>query len=235
MLGGEQAHMTYVDPPYNVDYKQPVLNGRKIVNDNLGSQFPDFLSQVCRNLLAVTRGAIYISMSSSEIDTLKRAFVETGGHWSTFIIWAKNTFTLGRSDYQRQYEPMLYGWREGGEHYWCGARDQGDVWFVNKPLANDLHPTQKPVDLITRAILNSSKRDQKVLDIFAGSGSTLIACEQTGRHARIIELDPIYVDTAVRRWQAFTGRDATLEATGQRFEEVAAERIALVPAEVKSP
>jgi len=115
---------------------------------------------------------------------------------------------------------MLYGWREGGEHYWCGARDQGDVWLVNKPLANDLHPTQKPVELITRAITNSSRRGQTVLDSFGGSGSTLIACEQTERSARVIELDPIYVDTAVRRWQEFTGRAARND-DARSFEEVA--------------
>ena len=175
----------------------------------------------------MTRGAVYICMSSSEIDTLRRVFTEAGGHWSTFLIWAKNTFTLGRSDYQRQYEPILYGWREGGEHYWCGARDQGDVWQVNKPLVNDLHPTQKPVELIERAINNSSKGGDIVLDPFGGSGSTLIACEKTGRRARLIELEPGYVDTTVTRWQEFTGREAILEEDGRTFSEVAAERTAV--------
>lgn len=172
----------------------------------------------------VTRGAIYVSMSSSEIDTLKRAFVNAGGHWSTFLIWAKNTFTLGRSDYQRQYEPILYGWRQGIEHYWCGARDQGDVWFISKNPANDLHPTQEPVELIERAISNSSKGGDLVLDTFCGSGSTLIACEKTGRHARLIEIDPKYVDTVVTRWQEFTGRNAVLEEDVRTFNEVAASR-----------
>ena len=106
------------------------------------------------------------------------------------MIWAKHTFTLGRADYQRQYEPILYGWREGHDHYWCGARDQGDVWFVDKPARNDLHPTMKPVALVERAIRNSSKSRDIVLDPFGGSGSTLIACEKTGRQARLVELDP---------------------------------------------
>jgi hypothetical protein len=135
VLGGELADMVFTDPPYNVGYRQPSVRsgraGRKIANDNLGAAFEQFLSDACLNLLEVSAGAIYICMSSSEIDTLRRVFTEAGGHWSTFVIWAKNTFTLGRSDYQRQYEPILYGWREGGEHYWCGARDQGDVWNVN--------------------------------------------------------------------------------------------------------
>ncbi len=96
-------------------------------------------------------------MSSSELDTLQQAFRDAGGKWSTFIIWAKNTFTLGRSHYQRQYEPILYCWGEGNDHFWCGARDQGDVWFFNKPVKNDLHLTMKPVELVECAVRNSSK------------------------------------------------------------------------------
>jgi hypothetical protein len=111
VLAGGLADMTFCDPPYNVDYRQPATRlgraGRRIVNDNLGLGFEEFLLQGCRRLLDVTKGSIYICMSSSEIDTLKRAFIQAGGHWSTFVIWAKNTFTLGRSDYQRQYEPLL--------------------------------------------------------------------------------------------------------------------------------
>jgi DNA modification methylase len=228
VLANGLAGMVFTDPPYNVNYSQPSATreraGRKIANDNLGLAFEPFLSQACRNLMKMTQGAIYISMSSSEIDTLKRAFVEAGGHWSTFLIWAKNTFTLGRSDYQRQYEPILYGWREGGSHYWCGARDQGDLWLMNKPVANDLHPTQKPVELIERAISNSSKPSDIVLDPFAGSGSTLISCEHTGRQARLIEIDPKYVDTAVMRWQEFTGRTAILDGDGQTFAEIGQHR-----------
>ena len=119
-------------------------------------------------------------MSSSELHTLQRAFAAAGGRWSTFVIWAKHPFTLGRADYQRQYEPILYGWRDGSDHYWCGARDQGDVWFFDRPAKNDLHPTMKPVALVERAIRNSSKSRDIVLDVFGGSGSTLIAAEKTG-------------------------------------------------------
>jgi DNA modification methylase len=151
-------------------------------------------------------------MSSSELHTLHRAFTESGGHWSTFVIWAKNTFTMGRSDYQRQYEPILYGWKEGTGHFWCGARDQGDVWLVKKPVSNDLHPTMKPVELVERAVRNSSKSRDTVLDPFGGSGSTLIACERSARHARLIELEPKYCDVIVRRFQEYAGKAATLEA-----------------------
>ena len=163
------------------------------------------LCNSCINILTVTKGAVYMCMSSSELDTLQTAFREAGGNWSTFVIWAKNTFTLGRSDYQRQYEPILYGWKQGADHYWCGARDQGDVWFVDKPARNDLHPTMKPVELVERAIRNSSKGREIVLDPFGGSGTTMIAGEGTGRGARLIELDPSYVDVIVERWQIDRG------------------------------
>jgi DNA modification methylase len=224
VLAGGRADMTFTDPPYGVDYVGKTKKKLKLQNDNLGSNFETFLRDACANLLAVTKGAVYICMSSSELDTLQKAFTAAGGHWSTFIIWAKNTFTLGRSDYQRQYEPILYGWEEGSAHYWCGARDQGDVWFIHRPHVNDLHPTMKPVELIERAIVNSSQSRGTVLDPFGGSGSTLIGCEKTGRQARLIELDPRYADTAVVRWQEFTGAAAVLGGDGRRFREIAEER-----------
>src|SRR5512145_2808807 len=127
-------------------------------------------------MLSVTKGALYICMASAELHRLQLAFQRAGGHWSTFIIWAKNHFTLGRADYQRQYEPILYGWKAGSDHFWCGARDQGDVWFIDRPAANDLHPTMKPVELVVRAIRNSSKSRDTILDPFGGAGSTIMAC-----------------------------------------------------------
>jgi DNA modification methylase len=232
VLAGGLADMVATDPPYNVNYGATMkdkLRGkkRKIANDNLGDGFEQFLRDVCMNLLAVTKGAIYICMSSSELHTLYRAFTEAGGHWSTFVIWAKNTFTMGRSDYQRQYEPILYGWKEGSDHYWCGARDQGDVWLVKKPVSNDLHPTMKPVELVERAIRNSSKTRDTVLDPFGGSGSTMIACEKAGRQARLIELEPRYCDVIVRRWEEFSGKQAVLEGDGRSFADLAAERLGI--------
>ena len=226
VLSGRRAEMTFTDPPYGVDYVGKTKQHLKLQNDHRGSHFEILLCDACANLLAVTEGAVYICMSSSELDTLKKAFTTAGGHWSTFIIWAKNTFTLGRSDYQRQYEPILYGWGEGRGHYWCGARDQGDVWCIDRPQVNDLHPTMKPVGLVERAIGNSSRSGETVLDPFGGSGSTLIGCEKTGRGARMIELDPRYVDTAVVRWQDFTGAEAVLEGDGRSFREIGEERLA---------
>jgi DNA modification methylase len=221
--------MTWTDPPYNVDYAnspKDKLRGkhRPILNDDLGSGFEAFLLDACTNILSVTKGAAYVCMSSSELHTLQRAFATAGGKWSTFVIWAKNTFTLGRADYQRQYEPILYGWKEGGDHYWCGARDQGDVWFVDKPVRNDLHPTMKPVALVERAVRNSSKSRDIVLDPFGRSGSTLIACEKAGRQARLIELDPKYVDVIIHRFQDYAGKTAVLDGDGRSYEEIAASR-----------
>jgi DNA modification methylase len=226
VLEGFPANMVFCDPPYSVSYTGKTSRKLTIQNDDLGSGFYDLLRGACANILEVTKGAIYICMSSSELHTLFRAFTEAGGHWSTFIIWAKNNFTLGRSDYQRQYEPILYGWRDGTPHYWCGDRDQGDVWFVDKPAVNDLHPTMKPVELVQKAVRNSSKGSGLVFDPFGGSGSTLIACETTGRQARLIELDPRYVDVIVKRWQDYTGRKAVLEGDGREFEQIATERCA---------
>jgi DNA modification methylase len=229
LMDGHLADMSFCDAPYNVDYANAAKNkslakDRRILNDALGKEFYQFLYDTCVNLLMVTKGACYMSMSSSELDTLQRAFKDAGGKWSTFIIWAKNTFTLGRADYQRQYEPILYGWKDGAEHYWCGARNQGDVWFIDKPRVNDLHPTMKPIELVERAICNSSKSRDIVLDLFGGSGTTLIAAERTGRSARLMELDPKYVDVIVQRWQQLTGREAICAENQEPFGKLALDR-----------
>jgi DNA modification methylase len=225
LLGESQVDMIWQDPPYNVDYANSAkdkLRGknRAIMNDNLGDAFGGFLLAALAPAVTRCDGAIYIAMSSSELDALQTAFRAAGGKWSTFIIWAKNTFTLGRSDYQRQYEPILYGWRDGAKHHWCGDRNQSDVWNVKKPQKNDLHPTMKPVELVERAIRNSSRPGDTVLDCFGGSGSTLIAAEKAGRHARLMELDPKYVDVIVKRWQDWTGKQATREGDDATFDDL---------------
>jgi DNA modification methylase len=224
LLGDNASHLVFTDPPYACSYIGKSARQLRIQNDNLGDGFGRLLRQACEQLLKFNQGAVYICMSSAELDTLKREFQAAGGHWSTFVIWAKNTFTLGRSDYQRQYEPLLYGWREGGRHYWCGARNEGDVWFVDKPLRNDVHPTMKPVELVERALCNSSRAGDTVLDPFAGSGSTLIACEKTRRSARLMEIDPVYCDVIVRRWQQYSGERATHVADGRTFDAVPGQR-----------
>jgi len=219
LMAGETADMVFTDPPYNVDYANTAKDkmrgtDRPILNDNLGAGFHDFLLAALTPTLAHCRGGIYVAMSSSELDVLQSAFRTAGGKWSTFIIWAKHTFTLGHADYQRQFEPILYGWPAEGTRHWCGARDQGDVWNIKKPHKNDLHPTMKPVELVERAVRNSSRPGDIVLDSFGGSGTTMIASEKSDRKARLIELDPKYVDVIVRRWQDFAGAQATRQSDG---------------------
>jgi DNA modification methylase len=221
LLVGDPVDMVFSDLPYNVNYANSAkdkMRGthRPILNDNLGDQFGAFLEASLVPMLQRCQGAVYIAMSSSELDTLQTAFRAAGGKWSTFIIWAKNTFTLGRADYQRQYEPILYGWPEGKQRHWCGDRDQGDVWHIKKPAKNDLHPTMKPVELVERCIRNSTKPGQTVMDPFGGSGTTLIAAEKSGRVARLMELDPKYVDVIVRRWEDWTGAKAICEAAAPK-------------------
>ncbi len=228
VLDGEPVDMVFTDPPYNVNYANSAKDkmrgkDRAILNDNLGDGFYDFLLAALTPTVRHCRGGIYVAMSSSELDVLQAAFRAAGGKWSTFIIWAKNTFTLGRADYQRQYEPILYGWPEGAQRHWCGDRDQGDVWNIKKPQKNDLHPTMKPVELVERAIRNSSRPGNVVLDPFGGSGTTLIAAEKSGRLARLIELDPKYADVIVRRWQDWTGKKATRKADGVAFDQAASD------------
>jgi DNA modification methylase len=225
LLQDQQVDMIFMDPPYNVDYANTSEDrqrgkSRAILNDNLGRGFEAFLTAALTPAVARCEGAIYIAMSSSELDALQSAFRAAGGKWSTFIIWAKNTFTLGRADYQRQYEPILYGWREGATRHWCGDRDQSDVWHIKKPHKNDLHPTMKPVELVERALRNSSRPGATVLDCFGGSGTTLIAAEKTGRCARLMELDPKYADVIVRRWQDWTDQQASRESDGAAFDEL---------------
>lgn len=221
VLGDKMADIAVCDPPYNVDYgASQERDDRKILGDDQGEKYELFLFDICSHILANTKGAIYICSSSSELATLQKVFEEAGGRWSTFIIWAKNHFTLGRSDYQRQYEPILYGWRDGNERGWHGGRNQSDLWSYDKPAHNSLHPTMKPVELMERAIINSSRPGDIVLDPFSGSGSTLIACERTGRICRTIELDPAFVDVTIKRWQVYTGRDAILSSSGKTFSEI---------------
>jgi DNA modification methylase len=224
VLEASTSDMIFTDLPFNAAYEGKTSRRMTIPNDNLGDQFPAFLSAACRAMLAVNSGAIYICMSSRELHNLFKAFCEAGGHWSTYIIWAKSHFTLGHSDYQRQFEPILYGWREGSRHQWCGDRDQGDVWFIDKPCANRDHPTMKPVELVERALRNSSRTGDLVLDPFGGAGSTLLAAARTGRRARVVEIDPKYADVIIRRFEKYSGHQARLDPGGQSFAEVSEQR-----------
>lgn len=216
LLAGRPASMAVTDPPYNVGYgRHGGAGGRRrrtIANDALSPEgWEEFARSWTRPLVDGVDGAIYVFMSSREWPTVCRLLDEAGAHWSDTIIWAKDRFVIGRADYQRQYEPIWFGWRRGAKRHWCGDRDQGDIWSVPRPGASDLHPTMKPVALLERAIANSSTHGGRVLDFFLGSGSTLIACERLGRRCLGLELEPRYVQVAIERWQEYTGRSAVLE------------------------
>ena len=213
-LGGTRADLLFTDPPYNVAYgthggQAQDATARRLIND---AQPPEEWERFCwRWAMAVTantNGAMYICMSSKEWPLVARLLAEAGAHWSDTIIWAKDRFTLGRADYQRQYEPIWYGWPDGTQRHWDGGRDQGDVWTIPRPSASPLHPTQKPLALVERALTNSSRPGDRVLDPFCGAGTTLIACERTGRRGIGIEIDPRYVAATIARWEAFTGEKA---------------------------
>jgi DNA modification methylase len=211
LLGGAKAAMAFTDPPYNVSLgdhggQQRGTRRRRIANDSMDPiSWEVFVRAWSRTLLSSVDGAIYVCMSSKELALVSRVLAEEGGHWSDTIIWHKDRFVLGRADYQRAYEPIWFGWCVGASHHWCGDRDQDDVWEIDRPSDAPLHPTMKPLPLMERAIANSSQPGDWVLDLFAGSGSTLIACERTGRRCVALELDPRYADVILARWERFSG------------------------------
>jgi DNA modification methylase len=214
LLGENKAGMAFTDPPYGVSLgdhggQQRGSRRRRIANDALPpEEWETFVRAWGQNLLTHVDGGLYICMSSKELPTVSRTLAEAGAHWSDTIIWTKDRFVLGRADYQRQYEPIWYGWREGASHHWCGDRDQGDVWTIPRPSESELHPTMKPLALVERAIENSSRPGDIVLDLFLGSGTTLIAAERTGRVCYGMEIDPHYCQVAIARWEAFSGEKA---------------------------
>ena len=213
-LGGQPADMVFTDPPYNVSYgahggKAADRPARRLCNDALPeAEWERFCRAWAAALTANVAGALYICMSGREWPLVARVLAEAGAHWSDTIIWAKDRFTLGRADYQRQYEPIWYGWPAGRQRHWAGGRDLGDVWPIPRPAASPLHPTQKPLALVERAIAHSSPPGATVLDPFCGAGTTLIACERTGRRGVGVEIDPRYVAATIARWEAFTGAAA---------------------------
>ena len=212
VLGGENPHMTLTDPPYNVNYgsqNNSKYKKRQILNDSLNAQqWSDFTDAYMTEALNRSQGDIYIFMSCAEWPTINASFNKLGGHWSSTIIWAKNRFVMSRGNYHRRFEPILYGWKKGRKSSYHGGRSQNDLWEFSRPNSSMEHPTMKPVSILRKAILNSSLSRDIVLDPFGGSGSTLIACEQTGRRCRMIELDPKYCDIIIKRWEQYTGKKA---------------------------
>ena len=212
LRAGQKADMVFTDPPYGVDYKG--------INNDSRDGLEDLLREVFANYIATSKSgaSIYCFHSDRCADVFHKVFREFF-HFSSMIIWAKNSLTLSQTDYQSQHEPCLYGWMDNGKHSWYSDRKQTSVWRFDKERVVG-HTTPKPVGLVEKAIVNSSKGGDVILDLFGGSGSTLIASEKVGRHARIMELDPKYIDVIIKRWQEFTGKTAYHEVTGEAFAEV---------------
>ena len=201
---GALMDMIFTDPPYNVDYEGQ--DGMKIQNDKQSDEdFYNFLLSAFKNMYDSLKpgGPIYVCHADSEGVNFRNAFKNAGFKLAECLIWVKNSLVLGRQDYHWRHEPILYGWKEGSSHYFINDRSQDTVWEYNKPKVNDLHPTMKPLELVGRAIKNSSKNGDKVLDLFGGSGSTMIAAEQIGRVAYLMELDEKYTDVIVKRMIRF--------------------------------
>lgn len=191
------------------------------------AEFRLFLEAAFRSCrTAVKPGApLYVCHSSSWQREFQNALKSAGFEVRCQVIWAKNTFAWGFGRYKFQHEPLFYAHVAGQKDPWYGDKSQSTLWQENKPAANRIHPTAKPVELIERALLNSSKAGDLVADLFGGSGSTLIACERRNRKSRLMEIDPRYADCIVRRWQEYTGNRAVLEGDGRAFEEIALERL----------
>lgn len=211
LMGGALADICWTDPPWNVNYTGKTKAKLKIANDNLGSAFPAFCTDFSEQIVRVLKpgGLVYLAMSTSEWAVIDTTLKASGLKWSTTIIWAKDSLVLSRKDYHPQYEPLWYGWKDGAARL-CPLEDrtQSDLWSIPRPKRSEEHPTMKPVELVARALANSSKPGALCFEPFSGSGTTLLACEKMGRACRAIELGPKYVQVAIDRWEAFTGRKA---------------------------
>jgi DNA modification methylase len=220
-MDGRRADLVFTDPPYNVDYTGKTADALKIVNDTMDQRrFRAFLLAAFQVLFANAReGApIYVCHADTEGYNFRGSLTDAGWLFKQCIVWVKDSFVMGRQDYHWRHEPILYGWKPGAGHTWAADRTQDTVWEIPRPKRSVEHPTMKPVELVSRAIANSSKPGDMVLDPFGGSGSTLIACEAEGRVCRMAELDPRYVDVIIARWETFTGRSAELVREGTAGE-----------------
>lgn len=200
LMAGAKANLVITDPPYNVNYEG---SAGKIQNDNMGNEaFYEFLLAAFRNTAAIMAddASIYVFHADTEGLNFRRAFADAGFYLSGCCIWKKQSLVLGRSPYQWQHEPVLYGWKKGGKHQWYTGRKETTIWEFDKPKKNGDHPTMKPIPLLAYPIMNSSMSNTLVVDPFGGSGSTLIACEQTDRSCNTIELDPKFCDVIVKRY-----------------------------------
>lgn len=225
LMDNDKAHMVFTDPPWNVNYgavKEGNLQGykpRSILNDFMGTEdFKEFMFNAFKSMnYASHEGAMtYVVMSAQEWGNMMLTLSQNNYHWSSTIIWNKNSLVLSRKDYHTKYEPIWYGWKEGKSRlHPLEDRKQSDVWDFDRPVRSEEHPTMKPIPLVSKAIINSSNKNDNILDLFGGSGTTLMACEQNERNAYVMELDPKYIDVIIDRWEQFTGEKAVLLNTNK--------------------
>ena len=227
LMQGKKANLVVTDPPYNVNYEG---SAGKIKNDNMAAEkFYQFLLDAFTNMEKVMAedASIYVFHADTEGLNFRRAFTDAGFYLSGCCIWKKPSLVLGRSPYQWQHEPVLYGWKKNGKHQWYSDRKQTTIWEFEKPRKNADHPTMKPIPLLAYPITNSSMSNTLILDPFGGSGSTLIACEQTDRSCCTIELDEKYCDVIVKRYVELKGsaEDVSVERDGKmlRYADVVTE------------
>jgi DNA modification methylase len=227
LMAGDSADLVFTDPPYNVDYQGYTEEHLKIKGDQMSeADFKTFLERAFRSYRSLVKSgaSIYVCHSSSWQREFQNALEAAGFEVRCQIIWGKNTFAWGFGRYKFQHEPLFYCHVAGQKDSWYGDKSQSTLWQEKKPAANRIHPTAKPVELVERALLNSSKAGEVVADLFGGSGSTLIACERRNRKARLMEIDPKYGDCIIRRYQEYSGKQATLDGDGRTFDEVSLER-----------
>ena len=219
LMNKKKSDMVFTDPPYLMNFEGNVhadgsksfnaIHG-KIKNDNMTrKQGDEFILKMFENIRNYNKGAYYVCFYRLGLDYIFRALDKLNNRYKALIIWNKGNHTLSNSDYMSMYEPIVYGWFES--HLFYGDRSNFDIWNIERTKKNDLHPTMKPVDLVVEAIKNSSKIENIVLDLFGGSGSTLIAAEQTKRVCYMMELDPKYCDVIIKRWESLTKEKAKLD------------------------
>jgi len=220
---GQLVDMWLTDPPYNVAYEGGTSEKLTIENDEMSNDdFRQFLTEsyTAANSVMKDGAVFYIWHADSEGYNFRGAAFDAGWKVRQCLIWKKSSLVMGRQDYHWIHEPCLYGWKEGAAHLWAADRKQTTIMEFNKPTRNGEHPTMKPVELFEYQMLNNTKGSDLVLDSFAGSGTIAIACEKHGRCARMMELDPKYCDVIIKRWQDFTGQQATHEESGKTYAEL---------------
>jgi len=209
LMNSQKADMVFTDPPYNINYQGGTKIREKMKNDQMNNYY-EFLLSVFNNyrLLMKSGASIYVCHADSERVNVTKSFQDADFYFSSVIIWSKDNSTFGRQDYFWKHEPILYGWSKDSSHSWYGANNEETVWNIKRPSKSLKHPIMKPIELIDRALKNSSRINNIILDLFGGSGSTLIACAKTNRNCYMMELDPIYVDVIIKRWEDYTGKSS---------------------------